>query len=83
MVGVGKVPGARWVVAALALLVVVSQPVICPIVLGSDGLVRDALPAVVAALAVIYGLVVNRAARRWFGRSRLSPATSPGPGTRA
>jgi hypothetical protein len=83
MVGVGKVPGARWVVAALALLVVVSQPVICPIVLGSDGLVRDALPAVVAALAVIYGLVVNRTARRWFGRSRLSPATSPGPGTRA
>jgi hypothetical protein len=80
MLGVGKVRGARWVVALLALLVVVSQPLICPVVLGSDGLIRDALPAVVAALVVIYGLILNKAARRWFSR----PATiSPVPGERA
>jgi hypothetical protein len=69
MLGVGKVPGARWVVAALALLVIVSQPLICPVILSSDGLVRDALPAAVAALVVIYGLIFNRAARQWFSRA--------------
>lgn len=69
MLGVGKVPGARWVVALMALLVVVSQPLICPVVLGEDGLIRDALPAMVAALVVIYGLIFNGAARRWFSRA--------------
>ncbi|WP_163511296.1 hypothetical protein [Fodinicola acaciae] len=72
LVGLGKVPGARWVVSLLAVMVIASQPVICPMVLGVDGLVRDALPAATAALVVIYGLIFNRNARRWFRRSRTS-----------
>lgn len=75
LVGIGKLPGARWVVSVLALMVIVSQPVICPIVLGVDGLVRDALPAVVAGIVVIYGLLVDRSARLWFRRSRRPSGT--------
>jgi hypothetical protein len=76
LISIGKLPGARWVVSVLALMVIVTQPVICPIVLGVDGLVRDALPAVVAALVVVYGLLVNRTARRWFRRSPAKATSS-------
>lgn len=66
LLGIGRVPGTRWVVAVFAIIVVATQPLICWLVLGIDGLIRDAVPAVLASVLVLYGLLIDRRAREWF-----------------
>jgi len=60
---------ARAVVLALTVLVLVVQPVLCLLLLGVDGLVRDGVPLVVAAVLVLYGLAGDRPARAYFARA--------------
>lgn len=61
--------GHRWarvIVLTMTAVVLVTQPVLCLLLLGVDGLIRDAVPLVIAAVLVIYGLAVDRAARAFF-----------------
>jgi hypothetical protein len=56
--------GKRWARVALAgisVLVLVVQPVLCWLLLGPDGLIRDGAPLVVAASLGLYGLWRSRA----------------------
>lgn len=65
--------GHRWaraVALATSVLVLVLQPVLCLLLLGVDGLIRDGLPVVVAALLAIYGLAGDRSAREFFADRR-------------
>jgi hypothetical protein len=61
--------GHRWaraIVLTMTAFVLVTQPVLCLLLLGVDGLIRDAVPLVIAAVLVIYGLAVDRAGRAFF-----------------
>lgn len=57
---------ARTLVLALTLVVLVVQPVLCLLLLGIDGLLRDAAPLVIAAALVLYGLAGDPSARAYF-----------------
>jgi hypothetical protein len=61
--------GHRWarsVVLSASVVVIVVQPVFCLLLLGLDGLIRDALPLVIAVVLVFWGLAVDPAARAFF-----------------
>ncbi len=63
--------GHRWARAtlvALTVIVLVVQPLLCGFLLGVDGLIRDAIPLVIAAALVLYGLLGDRNARAFFAR---------------
>ena len=47
---------ARGLLAMLSVFVLVVQPVLCWLLLGPDGLIRDGTPLVLAALLCLYGL---------------------------
>jgi hypothetical protein len=47
---------ARGLLALISVFVLVVQPVLCWLLLGADGLIRDGIPLVLAALLCLYGL---------------------------
>ncbi|WP_432828134.1 hypothetical protein [Dactylosporangium sp. CA-092794] len=53
---------ARLVLVAISLLVLLVQPALCYLLLGYDGLLRDGIPMVLAALLCLYGLARSRVA---------------------
>ncbi|GAA2621306.1 hypothetical protein GCM10010399_60420 [Dactylosporangium fulvum] len=53
---------ARVMLAMVSVFVLVVQPVLCWLLLGVDGLLRDGVPLVLAALLCLYGLARSRAA---------------------
>lgn len=59
---------ARWVVVAATLLVLATQPALCLLFGGVDGLVRDGLPVVVVGLLLLHALGGPR--RAHFGVRR-------------
>ena len=59
---------ARAAVLTVSVLIVLTQPVLCLVLLGVDGLIRDAVPLVIAALLVLYGLTLDPAGRAYFSR---------------
>ena len=59
---------ARAAVLTVSVLIVLTQPVLCLALLGVDGLIRDAVPMVIAALLVLYGLTLDPASRAYFAR---------------
>jgi hypothetical protein len=59
--------GKRWargVLALVSLAVLVAGPLLCGWLLGVDGLLRDGVPLVIAALVCLYGLRASRHQRR-------------------
>ncbi len=55
--------GKRWArgaLGALAVVVLVGGPALCAALLGLDGLLRDGVPLVIAAVACLYGLRASR-----------------------
>jgi hypothetical protein len=62
---------ARWLLALLTVTVLVVQPVLCWLLLGIDGVIRDGAPLVVTALLALYGLWRTR---RLAGRRTRLPA---------
>ena len=58
---------ARVLLGMLSVFVLVVQPVLCWLLLGADGLIRDGTPLVLAALLCLYGLA--RSGERSGGRS--------------
>jgi hypothetical protein len=56
---------ARWVVAILSVAVLVVQPLLCYLVLGVDGLLRDGAPLVVTAVAGLVALHRSRGQPTW------------------
>jgi len=57
---------ARTVVVTASVLILASQPALCLVFLGVDGLIRDAVPLAIAATLVLYGLLGDRSARAYF-----------------
>lgn len=69
---------ARWLVGGLSVIVLVTQPVLCYVVLGLDGLLRDGVPMVLTALIGLYALHRSRGAPTWV---RPGSETPPGAAT--
>jgi hypothetical protein len=51
---------ARWIIGLLSAFLMVVQPVLCRLVLGVDGLVRDGIPMVVATGVALHALYRSR-----------------------
>lgn len=51
---------ARYLLAGISLAVLVIQPTLCWLLLGADGLIRDGVPLIIAALLVLFGLWRSR-----------------------
>jgi hypothetical protein len=64
LVMVGKT-WARWIAGLLSVVVLVVQPVLCYLLLGLDGLLRDGAPLVVTALLGLWALHRSRGALTW------------------
>ncbi|GGM14225.1 hypothetical protein ACFFX1_31730 [Dactylosporangium sucinum] len=54
---------ARVLLALISIFVLIVQPVLCWLLLGADGVLRDGVPLVLAALLCLYGLTRSRSAR--------------------
>ncbi|GAB3874311.1 hypothetical protein GCM10027610_142860 [Dactylosporangium cerinum] len=65
---------ARVLLAMISVFVLLVQPVLCWLMLGADGLIRDGIPLVLAALVCLYGL-----ARSGAGRPTMAAGTSSTP----
>jgi hypothetical protein len=52
-------------VGAVSVIVLVAQPVLCYLVLGLDGLLRDGLPLIITALVALWALHRSRGLRTW------------------
>jgi hypothetical protein len=52
---------ARLLLALISAFVLLLQPALCWLLLGPDGLIRDGIPMVIAALVCLYGLARSRA----------------------
>ncbi len=63
---------ARALTVTLTVVVLAVQPLLCLLLLGVDGLVRDGVPLVIAAALVLYGLLGDRTARAFFTRRERS-----------
>lgn len=57
---------ARGFVGAVSVLVLVAQPMLCYLVLGPDGLLRDGVPLVVTAAVALLALYRSRGADTWI-----------------
>jgi hypothetical protein len=57
---------ARWTVGVISLVVLVAQPVLCWLLLGVDGLLRDGTPLVVTALVALLALHRSRDQPTWI-----------------
>jgi hypothetical protein len=55
---------ARWLTGAVTVVVLVAQPLLCWVVLGLDGLLRDGLPLVLTAVVGLFALHRSRPAAR-------------------
>jgi hypothetical protein len=53
---------ARWLVGAVSVIVLIAQPLLCYLVLGLDGLLRDGLPLIITALVALVALHRSRPA---------------------
>jgi hypothetical protein len=51
---------ARWIIGLLSAFLMVVQPVLCYLVLGIDGLIRDGVPMVVATAVALHALYRSR-----------------------
>jgi hypothetical protein len=51
---------ARLLLAMISAFVLLVQPTLCWLLLGADGLIRDGVPMVLAALVCLYGLARSR-----------------------
>lgn len=51
---------ARWIIGLLSVFLMVVQPVLCALLLGRDGLVRDGAPMVLATGLALHGLRRSR-----------------------
>jgi hypothetical protein len=47
---------ARWLLGLVSVLVGIAQPILCALLLGLDGLIRDGAPLVVSVCLALYGL---------------------------
>jgi hypothetical protein len=67
-------PWARWLVGILSVVVLVAQPLLCYLLLGFDGLLRDGVPLVITVLVGLYALHRSRGLETWV---RPNPGTPP------
>jgi hypothetical protein len=51
---------ARWVIGVVSALMLLTQPVLCYLILGIDGLLRDGLPLAVTAILALVALARSR-----------------------
>jgi len=58
---------ARWLTGAVTVVVLLVQPLLCWVVLGLDGLLRDGLPLVLTAVVGLFALYRSRPTA-WPGR---------------
>jgi hypothetical protein len=56
---------ARWVLGILSVAALILQPVLCYLVLGLDGLLRDGVPLVVTAVVALVALHRSRGLPTW------------------
>jgi hypothetical protein len=56
---------ARWLVGFVSVLVLVFQPLLCYLVLGLDGLLRDGVPLIITAVLALVSLHRSRGAQTW------------------
>jgi hypothetical protein len=56
---------ARWLVGLVSVFVLVAQPVLCYVVLGLDGLLRDGVPLIITALVGLWSLHRSRGLETW------------------
>ena len=56
---------ARWLVGITAVVVLVVQPLLCSVVLGVDGLLRDGVPLAVTAVVGLVALHRSRGVPTW------------------
>jgi hypothetical protein len=72
LVVVGKV-WARWLVGLLGVIVLLFQPLLCYLLLGPDGLVRDGVPLAITALLGLWALHRSRGLATWVRPSNGTP----------
>ncbi len=66
---------ARWIIGLLSAFLMVAQPVLCWLVLGVDGLVRDGAPMVVATAVALHALRRSRGRPSGYRLPRPTAAT--------
>lgn len=57
---------ARWTVGVVSLVVLVAQPLLCYLLLGWDGLIRDGVPLMVTAGLGLVALARSRGQATWY-----------------
>jgi hypothetical protein len=68
---------ARWLIGAVSVVVLVLQPLLCYLVLGLDGLLRDGVPLIVTAVLALVALHRSRGLQTWI-RPDTRPASASG-----
>jgi hypothetical protein len=69
---------ARWLAGTLSVVVLVAQPVLCYLLLGPDGLIRDGVPMIVTVFVGLLALHRSRGKPTWV-RVPPNPGTPPVP----
>jgi len=67
---------ARVLVGALGVIALIFQPLLCYLLLGLDGLIRDGVPLMITAVLGLVALHRSRGVPTWV---RPNPGTRPRP----
>jgi len=56
---------ARWAIGLVSVVVLLVQPVLCYLLLGVDGLLRDGVPMIITAIVGLIALDRSRGLETW------------------